>query len=173
MALAHLGSGASLAAVSGGKPVDTTMAFTPAAGIMMGTRPGDLDPGLIVHLLRTEKLSADQLDQWVNKQCGLLGVSGISNDLRDLMSRRATDPNAADAVNLFCQTAKKGIAAMAAAMGGIDTLIFAGGSGSTRPTRGRPSVMDWNSWDSRSIRTPTLPAGRSSRGPVGRWCGSS
>jgi acetate kinase len=127
--LAHLGSGASMAAVTGGKPVDTTMAFTPTAGLMMGTRCGDLDPGLIVYLLRTEKLSADQLDDWLNKQCGLAGVSGKSGDLRDLMQARATDPHSAEAVALFCQSAKKQLAAMAASMGGIDTLVFAGGIG--------------------------------------------
>jgi acetate kinase len=127
--LAHLGSGASMAAVSGGKPVDTTMAFTPTAGLMMGTRCGDLDPGLIVHLLRTEKLSADQLDDWLNKQCGLAGVSASSGDLRDLLARRASDQNAAEAVALFCQSAKKQLAQMAAAMGGADTVVFAGGIG--------------------------------------------
>jgi acetate kinase len=127
--LAHLGSGASMAAVAGQKPVDTTMAFTPTAGLMMGTRCGDLDPGLIVYLLRTEKLSADQLDDWLNKQCGLAGVSAESGDLRDLMAARATDPRAAEAVALFCQSAKKQLAAMTAGMGGIDTLVFAGGIG--------------------------------------------
>jgi acetate kinase len=131
--LAHLGSGASMAAVSAGKPVDTTMAFTPTAGLMMGTRCGDLDPGLIVHLLRTEKLSADQLDDWLNKRCGLAGVSDSSGDLRDLMAKRASDKYAAEAVALFCQSAKKQLSEMAAAMGGVDTLVFAGGIGEHSP----------------------------------------
>ena len=127
--LAHLGSGASLAALSGGKPVDTTMAFTPAAGLVMGTRPGDLDPGLLVHLLRSERMSADGLDDFVNEQCGLRGVSGTTSDMKELEARAATDPRAAEAVALFCYQAAKAIGAFAAALGGLDTLVFSGGIG--------------------------------------------
>ncbi len=127
--LAHLGSGASLAAVRGGRGIDTTMGLTPAGGLVMGTRSGDLDPGVLVHLLRTENLSADGLDRLVNRESGLLGVSETSSDVRDLLARRATDPRAAEAVELFCYQARKGIGAMAAALGGLDTLVFAGGVG--------------------------------------------
>jgi acetate kinase len=127
--IAHLGSGASLAAVRNGKPIDTSMAFTPTAGIVMGTRPGDLDPGLLVYLLRSEKMSADQIDEMLNRKCGLLGVSDTSSDMRDLTSRRNTDPRAAEAVDLFCYSVKRMIGAYAAALGGIDTLVFSGGIG--------------------------------------------
>jgi acetate kinase len=127
--LAHLGSGASLAAVRSGRPVDTTMAFTPTAGLMMGTRPGDLDPGLLVYLLRSGGLDPEDLDDFVNERCGLLGVSGTTSDMRDLLARRAGDPRAAEAVDLFCYVARKWIGAFAAALGGLDTLVFSGGIG--------------------------------------------
>jgi acetate kinase len=127
--LAHLGAGASLAAVHQGKCVDTTMGFTPTAGLMMGTRSGDLDPGLLVYLMRHERLSFDQLDELVNRRSGLLGVSETSPDMRDLLARQGDDPRAADAVAMFCYQAKKWVGAMAAALGGLDTLVFAGGIG--------------------------------------------
>jgi len=127
--LAHLGAGASLAAVAKGVPVDTTMAFTPTSGLMMATRPGDLDPGVMVYLAREGGLDAAGMDRMMNTECGLLGVSETSGDIRDLLGRRATDERAAEAVALFCRSVVKNIGAMAAAMGGIDTLIFAGGVG--------------------------------------------
>lgn len=130
---AHLGSGASLAAVHGGRAIDTTMAFTPLAGLVMATRPGDLDPGLVCHIMRTEKFSPDQMDEFLSKECGLLGVSQTSGDMRDLQSRRTADPRAAEAIDLFCYQAKKFVAAMAAAMGGLDGLVFAGGIGEHSP----------------------------------------
>ncbi len=131
--LAHLGSGASLAAVRGGRPVDTSMGFTPTSGLVMGTRPGDLDPGLLVYLMRAEKLSLDQMRQFLSQHCGLLGVSQTSPDMRDLMARRATDVRADEAVKLFCYQAKKWIGAYAAALEGLDTLVFAGGIGEHSP----------------------------------------
>ena len=127
--LAHLGSGASLTAVKEGKPIDTSMGLTPLAGIMMGTRPGDLDPGLIVYLLRTDKMTADQLDEMLSKNCGLKGVSGISSDMRDLIDEQNSVPAAKQAVDAFTYSAKKMIGAYTAALGGLDTLIFAGGIG--------------------------------------------
>ncbi len=139
--LAHLGSGASMAAVVGGKPVDTTMSFTPTAGLMMGTRCGDLDPGLITYLLRTEHPTADQLDELLNKQSGLLGVSGTSGDMRDLVARRGTDPDAAMAVEMFCRSAKQHIGAFAAEMGGVDAIVFAGGIGEHSP-EARAGICD-------------------------------
>jgi len=126
--LAHLGSGASMAAVRGGKCIDTTMAFTPTAGLVMGTRSGDLDPGVLVHLMRSEELGADQLDELVNRKSGLLGLSQTSADIRDLLAQRA-DPRAHDAVTVFCYAARKWIGALAAALGGVDVLVFAGGIG--------------------------------------------
>jgi acetate kinase len=127
--LAHLGSGASLAAVRDGAPVDTSMGFTPAAGIPMSTRSGDLDPGLVWYLARTEHMSAKQFNEMVNGRSGLLGVSETSADMRDLLDREARDGRAADAVALFCYQVRKWIGAFAAALGGLDTLVFAGGIG--------------------------------------------
>jgi acetate kinase len=132
--LAHLGNGASLAAVRGGKSIDTSMGFTPAAGLVMSTRSGDLDPGLISYMARSEQMTALQFDQMVNHESGLLGVSETSSDLRDLLAQEAGDVRAAEAVALFCYQAKKWIGSFAAALGGLDTLVFAGGIGENAPT---------------------------------------
>ena len=132
--LAHLGSGASMAAVRDGKCIDTSMAFTPAAGLPMSTRSGDLDPGIFPYLARTEGMTAAQFDHMVNHQSGLLGVSGTSSDVRDLLAHEADDPRAAEAVALFCYQARKWIGAYAAALGGLDTLVFAGGIGENSPS---------------------------------------
>jgi acetate kinase len=131
--LAHLGSGSSLTAMHKGAPVDTTMAFTPTSGVMMGTRPGDLDPGLLVYLLRSENLPLEQMDDFVSQRCGLLGVSGITSDMRELMKRRASDTNAADAIDLFCYQIKKCIGSFATVLGGMETLVFSGGIGEHSP----------------------------------------
>jgi acetate kinase len=131
--LAHLGNGASLAAVRDGKSIDTSMSFTPTAGVPMSTRSGDLDPGLVWYLARTDKMSAKQFHEMVNFQSGLLGVSETSSDMRDLLDREAQDVRAAEAVALFCYQAKKWIGAFAAALGGLDTLVFAGGIGENAP----------------------------------------
>jgi acetate kinase len=127
--LAHLGSGASLAAVRDGKSIDTSMGFTPTSGLVMSSRSGDLDPGLVSYLARTEQMSASQFAEMVNQASGLLGVSEISSDLRDLLARESDDVRAAEAVALFCYQAKKWIGSFAAALGGLDTLVFAGGIG--------------------------------------------
>ena len=131
--LAHLGSGASMAAVRGGRCVDTTMGLTPAGGLVMGTRTGDLDPGVFVYLARAEGLSADQLEDLVTRRSGLVGVSETSPDMRDLLARQATDPRAAAAVELFCYQARKWVGALAAALGGLDALVFSGGMGENAP----------------------------------------
>jgi acetate kinase len=127
--LAHLGNGASMTAVHDGRSMDTTMAFTPAAGLMMSTRSGDVDPGLVSFLARSERMTASEFDRMVNHQSGLLGVSETSSDMRDLLAREINDVRAAEAVALFCYQAKKCIGAYAAALGGLDTLVFAGGIG--------------------------------------------
>ena len=132
--LAHLGNGASLAAVRNGKSVDTSMSFTPAAGVPMSTRSGDLDPGLLWYLARTEKMSAKQFNEMVNFQSGLLGVSETSSDMHDLLACEAQDVRAAEAVALFCYQVKKCIGGYAAALGGLDTLVFAGGIGENAAT---------------------------------------
>ena len=131
--LAHLGNGASLAAVRDGKSADTSMSFTPTAGIPMGTRSGDLDPGLVWYLARTDKMSAKQFDEMVNFRSGLLGISETSSDMHDLLDRKTQDVRAAEAVALFCYQVKKWIGAFAAALGGLDTLVFAGGIGENAP----------------------------------------
>jgi acetate kinase len=131
--LAHLGNGASLAAVRDGKPVDTSMGFTPAAGVPMSTRSGDLDPGLVWYLARSENMGAKQFNEMVNSRSGLLGVSETSSDMRELLDREAQDVRAAEAVALFCYQVKKWIGAYAAALGGLDTLVFAGGIGENAP----------------------------------------
>jgi acetate kinase len=136
--LAHLGNGASLAAVRHGKSIDTSMGFTPAAGIPMSTRSGDLDPGLVWYLARTEDMTGKQFHDMVHYQSGLLGVSETSPDMRDLLAREAKDVRAAEAVALFCYQVKKWIGAYAAALGGLDTLVFAGGIGENAfPVRAR------------------------------------
>jgi acetate kinase len=127
--LAHLGNGASLAAVRDGKSIDTSMGFTPTAGLVMSTRSGDLDPGLAPYLARTEKMTTQQFYEMVNHKSGLLGVSETSSDMRDLCAIEATDVRAAEAVALFCYQAKKWIGSFAAALGGLDTLVFTGGIG--------------------------------------------
>jgi acetate kinase len=126
--IAHLGNGASMAAVKDGSPLDTTMGFTPTGGFMMGTRSGDLDPGIILYLLSQRHFDADRLAELVNHQSGLLGVSGIS-DMKMLLERRGAEPDAAMAVQMFCYQLRKQIGAFAAAMGGLDLLVFTGGIG--------------------------------------------
>ena len=132
--LAHLGNGASLAAVDGGTPVDTSMAFTPTAGLVMSTRSGDLDPGLVAYLARTEGMTPDQFHDMVNARSGLLGVSETSPDVRDLLACERTDVRAAEALALFCYQVRKWIGAFAAVLGGLDTLVFSGGIGENAPT---------------------------------------
>jgi acetate kinase len=131
--LAHLGNGASMAAVRDGKSIDTSMGFTPTAGLPMSTRSGDLDPGLVGYLARAEHITATQCHHMANQESGLLGVSEISSDMRDLLAQEAGDVRAAEAVGLFCYQAKKWIGAFAAALGGLDTLVFAGGIGENAP----------------------------------------
>ena len=131
--LAHLGSGASMTAVLHGRSIDTSMGFTPSGGLMMGTRPGDLDPGVTSYLARREHLSAAQIDDMVHHESGLLGVSETSGDMRDLLAREIADVRAAEAVELFTYQARKWIGLLAAVLGGLDTLVFAGGIGENAP----------------------------------------
>ena len=127
--IAHLGNGASMAAVHAGRSLDTTMGFTPTGGLVMGTRTGDLDPGVLLYLLQSQGMSADEVNDLVNRRSGLLGVSGISADMHDLLDREGDDPQAALAIDLFCYQARKFLASLAAALGGLDTLIFTAGIG--------------------------------------------
>ena len=127
--IAHLGNGASMAAVRNGQPLDTTMGFTPTGGFMMGTRSGDLDPGLLIYLMTERGYDAATLEQLVNDQSGLLGVSGLSPDLKTLLDQREHDAHAAQALDMFCYQLRKTIGALAAVLGGLDTLVFTGGIG--------------------------------------------
>jgi acetate kinase len=131
--LAHLGSGASLAAVRNGKSIDTSMGFTPAGGLTMGTRPGDLDPGVAWYMMKSENLTPKQFNKIINHDSGLLGISETSSDMQDLLSKETDDVRVAEAVALFCYQAKKWIGAYTAVLGGLDTLIFAGGIGENCP----------------------------------------
>jgi acetate kinase len=127
--IAHLGNGCSLTAVRDGASVDTTMGFTPAGGVMMGTRTGDLDPGVLVHLLTHAGWDAAAISRLVEHESGLLGVSGATSDMQALLAMRATNAAAAEAVELFCHQVRKHVGALAAVLGGLDTLVFTGGIG--------------------------------------------
>jgi len=131
--VAHLGHGVSLAAIANGASVDTTMGLTPTGGVMMSTRSGDLDPGVLIHLAATRGLDAGALERLVTREAGLLGVSAISGDMKTLLDRRASDAQAAQAVDMFCYHVRKAIGAMAAALGGLDTLVFTAGIGERSP----------------------------------------
>jgi acetate kinase len=143
--IAHLGNGASMAAVLRGVSVDTTMGFTPTGGLVMGTRSGDLDPGVLLYLLTQEKLSAEDLGHAVNRDGGLLGLSGVSGDMRELLGQAGSNPAAALAVEVFCRQARKFIGALTAALGGLDTLVFTAGIGEkSSPIRERICAgLEW------------------------------
>lgn len=129
LVIAHLGNGASLTAVRNGRSVDTTMGFSPAGGVMMGTRTGDLDPGVLLFVLRRDRPDPGTLNRLINREAGLLAVSGTSSDMRDLLAREAADTRAADAIALFCYTVRKALGALVAVLGGLDTVVFTGGIG--------------------------------------------
>ena len=127
--IAHLGNGASVTAVRDGVSVDTSMGFSPTSGIMMGTRCGDLDPTVLTYLARTQAMGIDALEQLVNERSGLLGVSGLGQDMRDLLEAAESNSEAAEAIELYCYTARKYFGALAAVLGGVETIVFTGGVG--------------------------------------------
>lgn len=129
LVVAHLGNGSSITAICHGQSMDTSMGLTPTGGVMMGTRSGDLDPGVILYMLRHMRAGADQLEDLLDHQSGLLGISEKSNDVRELLAARAGNPRADLALRMFCYQVKKTIASMAAALGGLDMLVFTGGIG--------------------------------------------
>ena len=131
--LAHLGNGASMAAVRDGRSVDTTMGLTPAGGFMMGTRTGDLDPGVLIHLLDAHGYDSARLEELIDRRSGLLAISERTSDMRELLAARSTDARAALAVEMFCYQAAKAVAALATALGGLDSLVFTGGIGEHAP----------------------------------------
>ncbi len=127
--IAHLGNGASLAAIKDGKSIDTSMGFTPASGLIMGTRGGDLDPGVAWYLMQIGKLNPEQLSHLINHESGMLGISETSSNMQELLKLKDSDSRAAEAIQLFCYQTKKWIGSYAAVLGGLDTLIFSGGIG--------------------------------------------
>lgn len=131
--IAHLGNGASMAAVKNGKAFDTTMGFTPTGGLMMSTRSGDLDPGAVIYLMKEKGMSADEINELLNKKSGLMGMSGISSDVRDLLEKEKEDARAKEALDLFCYQARKFTGSFASALGGLNTLIFTAGIGENSP----------------------------------------
>lgn len=131
--VAHLGNGASMAAVRGGRGVETTMGFTPSGGLMMGTRPGDLDPGVLLYLLEEKGMRPSTVSDIVNQHAGLQAVSGMTSDMRELLVLEATEAHAAQAIDLFCYSAKKAVGALTAVLGGLDTMVFTGGVGEHAP----------------------------------------
>ena len=134
--IAHLGNGASMCAVQGGRSIATTMGFTPLDGLVMGTRAGNLDPGVVLHLQRALGHSLDDVERLLYHRAGLLGVSGVSADMRTLLA--SDDPRAAQAVELFCYRAVREIGSLVAALGGLDAIVFTGGIGeNAAPVRER------------------------------------
>jgi acetate kinase len=131
--IAHLGNGASMAAIRQGRCVDTSMGFTPAAGLVMSSRTGDIDPGILLYMAAEKGFDVDRLNDLVNRQSGLLGVSGLTSDMQELLKHESDDEHAAEAVALFCYVAKKFIGAFAAVLGGLDTLVFTAGIGENAP----------------------------------------
>jgi acetate kinase len=127
----HFGSGVSMCALNNGRSIDSTMGFSALDGLVMGTRPGALDPGVILHLIREKNMTVDDVEKLLYGKCGLLGLSGISNDMRDLET--SSDPNARETIDFFVYRASQGLGAMAAAMGGVDGIVFTAGIGENSP----------------------------------------
>jgi acetate kinase len=141
----HLGNGASITAIRNGKSIDTSMGLTPTGGVIMGTRPGDLDPGILIYLIREKKLDAAELEELLDHRSGLLGISGISSDMRSLHDRATANADARLAIDMFCYSVRKQIAAMIAAMDGVDMIVFTGGIGENDRTI-RAEICDSLSW---------------------------
>jgi len=134
LVIAHLGNGASMAAVHRGRSVETTMGFTPSGGLMMGSRPGDLDPGVLMHLLAERRMSGAELNRLIYQESGLLGVSEVSSDMQDLVREQDDNPHAKGAIALFCYQARKSLGALAAVLDGVETVVFTGGIGENSST---------------------------------------
>jgi acetate kinase len=161
--IAHLGNGASITAVKGGKSIDTSMGLTPSGGVLMGTRSGDLDPGVLIYLMREKKLDAAALEDLIDHRSGLLGISGVSSDLRRLHDATSTSADARLAIEMFCYAVRKEIAAMIAALGGVDLIVFTGGIGEN-DGKVRAAICDGLSWagvslDDAQHRDATNPPG--------------
>jgi acetate kinase len=143
--IAHLGNGASVTAVKGGKSIDTSMGLTPTGGVIMGTRSGDLDPGVLLYLMREKKFDAAMLEELVDHRSGLLGISGVGGDMRRLHEAAGSNADARLAIQMFCYSVRKQVAAMGAALGGIDLIVFTGGIGEN-DVEARAAICDGLSW---------------------------
>jgi acetate kinase len=151
LVIAHLGNGASVTAVKDGKSIDTSMGLTPAGGAIMGTRSGDLDPGVLVYLMREKKLGADAIEDLVDRRSGLLGISGITSDMRHLHEAAGSNAEARLAIRMFCYSVRKHIAAMIAALEGIDLLVFTGGIGEN-DAQVRAAICNGLAWAAPAVR---------------------
>ena len=145
LVIAHLGHGASITAVQSGRSIDTSMGLTPSGGVIMGTRSGDLDPGVLVYLMREKKFDAARLQALVDQGSGLLGISGLSSDMRRLHEAAASNRSARLAIDMFCQSVRKQVAAMGAVLGGLDMLVFTGGIGEN-DAQARAQICSGLSW---------------------------
>jgi acetate kinase len=145
MVIAHLGNGASITAVKSGQSIDTSMGLTPSGGVIMGTRSGDLDPGVLVYLMREKEFDSGRLEALVDQRSGLLGISGLSGDMRRLQEAAASNGDARLAIDMFCQSVRKQVAAMGAVLGGLDMLVFTGGIGEN-DARVRAQICAGLSW---------------------------
>jgi acetate kinase len=143
--IAHLGNGASITAIKGGRSIDTSMGLTPTGGVIMGTRSGDLDPGVLVHLMREKKFDAAMLEELVDRRSGLLGISGVCSDMRRLHEAASSNVDARLAIEMFCYSVRKQVAAMIAALDGVDLIVFAGGIGEN-DAKVRAAICGGLSW---------------------------
>jgi acetate kinase len=143
--IAHLGNGASVTAVKGGKSIDTSMGLTPTGGVIMGTRSGDLDPGVLIYLMREKKFDAGMLEELVDHRSGLLGISGVGSDMRRLHEAAPSNARARSAIQMFCYSVRKQVAAMIAALDGVDLLVFTGGIGEN-DGEARAAICSGLSW---------------------------
>lgn len=167
--IAHLGNGASITAVKSGRSIDTSMGLTPAGGVIMGTRSGDLDPGVVVYLMREKRLDAAQLADMVNHRSGLLGISGLASDMRELHSAAASSASARLAIEMFCYSVRKQVGAMIAALGGVDTIVFTGGIGEN-DARVRAAICDGLQWAGVELDEARNLAARNPIGKAGARC---
>ncbi len=155
LVIAHLGNGASITAVKAGRSIDTSMGLTPTGGVIMGTRSGDLDPGILVYLAREKGFDAARLDEMVNRKSGLQGISGLTSDMRLLRQAAPSNPDARLAIEMFCYSVRKQVAAMIAALGGADRIVFTGGIGE-HDAEARAEICDGLSWI--DVRVSVLPS---------------
>jgi acetate kinase len=169
LVIAHLGNGASVTAVKGGKSIDTSMGLTPTGGLIMGTRSGDLDPGVLVYLMRQKSFDADKVEELVDRRSGLLGISGVDSDMRRLHEASAFNPDARLAIEMFCYAVRKQIAGMVAALGGVDRIVFTGGIGENDAVV-RAAICDGLSWIGVSLDPARNESARNPVNDAGSRC---